>query len=113
MAIILHITTREDWQQALEQGAYTHASLTTEGFIHCSTPEQVTQVADLRFRGEAGLILLCIDSSLVAPEIRYEGEAEKYPHIYGPLNLNAVSALVEFPPGPDGTFSLPPEVPVL
>lgn len=105
--MILHITSRGEWQQALEQGAYTHASLTTEGFIHCSTPEQVTQVADERFRGESGLILLCIDSSLVAPEIRYEGEIEQYPHIYGPLNLNAVVSLVEFPPNADGTFALP------
>lgn len=110
MDTILHITTRGYWQHALDQGVYTTDSLDSEGFIHCSTPAQVTFVADSRFRGETGLILLCIDPGLVEPEIRYEGEIDQFPHIYGPLNLNAVYRLVDFPPKPDGTFELPPEV---
>lgn len=110
MATILHITTRGLWQRALEEGVYTVESLETEGFIHCSLPEQVAFVASNRFRGEGGLILLCIDSGLVQSEIRYEGEIDRYPHIYGPLNLDAVYRLVEYEPGPDGTFTTPDNV---
>jgi uncharacterized protein (DUF952 family) len=111
MATILHITTRGFWQRALDQGDYTADSLDTEGFIHCSTPEQLLFVADSRYRGETALILLCIDTDLVEPEIRYEGEIDQFPHIYGPLNLDAVFKLVDFPPGPDGMFTMPEDVP--
>ena len=111
METILHITTRGFWQRALNHGAYTVECLATEGFIHCSTPAQLLFVADSRYRGETGLIVLCIDTSLVEPEIRYEGEIDRFPHIYGPLNLNAVYKLVDFPPGPDGTFTMPEGVP--
>ncbi|CAN5660541.1 MAG: DUF952 domain-containing protein [Chloroflexia bacterium] len=105
--IILHITTRRQWQQALESGVYTADSLETEGFIHCSLPKQVVFVANSRYRGETGLILLRIDSDRAAPEIRYEGEIDRYPHIYGPLNTDAVIDLLDFPPENDGRFILP------
>jgi uncharacterized protein (DUF952 family) len=110
MQTLLHISTRGLWQRALEEGVYTDPSLEREGFIHCSLPEQVAFVASSRFRGESGLILLCIDADLVGPEIRYEGEIDQYPHIYGPLNLDAVYRIVEYEPGPDGTFTTPDNV---
>lgn len=107
MDLILHITSRGQWQQARETGVYTSNSLETEGFIHCSLPEQVVFVANSRYRGETGLILLCIDSDRVKPEIRYEGEIDRYPHIYGPLNTGAVVDIIDFPPESDGRFTLP------
>lgn len=108
MDAILRITTRGQRQQALETGVYTNDSLKTEGFIHCSLPEQVGLVANSRYRGESGLVLLYIDSDRVKPEIRYEGENERYPHIYGPLNTDAVTDILDFPPENDGRFALPP-----
>ena len=53
-------------------GATSRSSLPPEGFIHCSTPEQVIQVANARFRGRTDLLLLTIDTDKVGPEIRYE-----------------------------------------
>jgi uncharacterized protein (DUF952 family) len=44
----------------------------------------------------------------VAEEIRYEhvpGQPEPYPHIYGPLNIDAVVQTRPFHPNPDGQFS--------
>ena len=105
--VILHITTRGLWQEALDAGIYRADSLATEGFIHCSLPEQVVFVADSRFRGQTGLILLCIDTGRVEPDIRYEGEVDQYPHIYGPLNTDAVVDILDFPPNNDGSFALP------
>jgi uncharacterized protein (DUF952 family) len=46
----------------------------------------------------------------VGPEIRYEavpGQDRPYPHIYGPLNTDAVVEARPFRPGPDGEFSGP------
>lgn len=89
--IILHITRREDWERAIQNGAYTADSLESEGFIHCSTPEQVPGVANTLFKGVQGLVILRIDPERVTPEIRWEfSDGKIYPHIYGPLNLDAV-----------------------
>jgi uncharacterized protein (DUF952 family) len=106
---ILHITSRAQWQAAQAAGAYQGDTLATEGFIHCSTPAQVLGPADALFRGRGDLVLLVIDPTNVGPEIRYEGlpGGEQFPHVYGPLNLDAVTRVVPFPPQPDGTFRLP------
>lgn len=109
--LLLHITTPRQWQHALDAGIYTADSLETEGFIHCSLPEQVVVAANAHYQGETGLILLCIDGDRVHAEIRYEGEIDRYPHIYGPLNADAVVDIVDFPPESDGRFTLPSNVP--
>ena len=109
MNLILHITRRERWEEAAREGVYRADTLDTEGFIHCSKPEQVVAVADRLFRGQRGLVLLCIDEDRVQAEIVYEGASigERFPHIYGPLNRNAVTEVLPFEPREDGTFALP------
>ena len=110
MTTLLHITTDEAWQVAQTAGAYRTGSLETEGFIHCSLPDQVVDVANARYRGQDHLVLLVIAEAQVQPEICYEDcyeTGEDFPHIYGPLNLDAVMDMLPFPPGPDGTFTLP------
>jgi uncharacterized protein (DUF952 family) len=109
--LILHIVKREVWDKAESEGSYESESLTLQGFIHCSTPEQVIKVANSNFLGKTGLVLLCIDTDKLESSIRFEtGGYEFYPHIYGPLNLEAVIKAYDFEPGPDGRFSLPSEV---
>ena len=107
---ILHITTPDAWAEAQQQGQYTPDSLATEGFSHCSTPAQVVYVANERFRGRADLIILVIPSELVRPPIVYEDcyeTGQEFPHIYGPLNLDAVSQILPFLPDVHGLFTLP------
>ncbi len=109
--MILHITDRESWEQALGAGAYQPPGFAEEGFIHCSTLQQVIAVADRVFRGQAGLVLLCIEPERLKAGLRFEnldGGPDLFPHIYGPLNLDAVTGVLDFPPGPDGLFTLPP-----
>lgn len=109
---IFHITQRAAWLDAQRDGHYRGDTLDTEGFIHCSTREQVVWVANQRFRKEDGLVLLVIDIGKVGPAIRYESAeaGELFPHIYGPLNSDAVTDVVTFAPGQDGMFTLPAEV---
>ena len=109
MPTILHMTTADDWVRAQPKGEYVIDSLETEGFIHCSLPRQVAGVANALYGSRTDLILLHINADLVAPDIRYEGDPEAFPHIYGPLNLDAVVNVTPYPPGPDGNFS-PPDV---
>lgn len=93
-------------------GAYRGDTLASEGFVHCSEPHQVVRTADRFFRGRAGLVLLLIDEAKVGPEVKREAspEGELFPHVYGPLNLDAVVGVLDFPPRADGTFALPPEL---
>jgi uncharacterized protein (DUF952 family) len=110
MPIIFHITTGNRWELVPEQGAYRSEAFGADGFIHCSTREQVIQVANIRFRGQSGLVLLAIDTDKVKPEIVYEnleGGEQLFPHIYGGLNIDAVVEVLEFAPGEDGYFTLP------
>ena len=110
MSVIFNIATASDWEIALSVGFYQTCSLETEGFIHCSKAEQVISVADSHFPGRKDLILLLIDTSLVEAEIRYEnlgGGENLFPHIYGPLNLDALVRIHDFQPDDDGTFAMP------
>lgn len=113
--LIVHITEADAWERARAAGTYRAESLDTEGFIHCSTPEQAAETADRYFAGRSGLLLLVVDPAQLQPALVYEpatGGAQ-YPHVYGPLNLDAVRAVLPFSPGPDGRFSLPPEIATL
>src|SRR4051794_13490792 len=106
---IYHITSRDAWQQAQAAGSYRADTLSTEGFIHTSTGAQVARTANRFYHGRAGLVLLAIDPVQLSAELRYEAasDSELFPHIYGPLNLDAVTAVRDFVPGPDGSFSFP------
>jgi uncharacterized protein (DUF952 family) len=105
--VILHIIERAMWEACRAQGSYRPETLEAQGFIHCSLPEQLVTIANRFYRGRTDLVLLCIDEGLVGSEIRFEeGEpGEYFPHIYGPLNLEAVRAELELRPAADGTFS--------
>jgi uncharacterized protein (DUF952 family) len=109
MTIILHITTLDAWQQAQQVGEYRAASLASEGFIHCSRPDQVERPANMLYRGQNDLVLLCIDPARLRSRLVYEATStpDPFPHIYGPLNLDAVLDVIPFPPGADGSFALP------
>jgi len=89
--LILHVATRADWEQAEAAGNYTGNTLASEGFIHCAKPEQLMHVLTRYFPTLPGHVIVEIDTDKVTPEIRWEGIAELFPHIYGPLNLSAVT----------------------
>ena len=108
--IIFHITQRKDWDAAQTNGSFRADSLSSQGFIHCSTQEQVIRVANTRFHGKTGLVLLLIESEKINQEIRYEnleGGTTLFPHVYGPLNIDAVVKVLEFQPTETGDFIEP------
>ncbi len=115
MHLIIHMVGRDQWADAQERGSYDGDTLATEGFIHCSTPQQTLWVANGRFVGRTDLLLVCIDADRLRSELRYEESEvdQQFPHIYGPLNLDAVIEVVPFPPGADGRFAMPERVSTL
>jgi uncharacterized protein (DUF952 family) len=118
MSLVLHIVHRDVWEASSSGDYYRPLSLDSDGFIHCSTAEQTVATANQFYLGQEGLVLLCIDTGKVEPEVRYEAPAAAgdpraaslFPHIYGPLNVSAVVRVVDLVPLPDGTFELPPVI---
>ena len=111
-AVLLHITSDEEWRDALQSGVYRPKGFAREGFVHCSHLGQVLGVANRLFRNINGLVLLQIDPAKLTVPVReenLEGGTEQYPHVYGPLSATAVVAAYAFPWRPDG-FALPEEL---
>jgi uncharacterized protein (DUF952 family) len=116
--LILHITSKAEWLEAQQRGEYVAPSLQTEGFIHCSTEKQVLHVANAFYRGRNDLVLLKLDEAKLNSELKWEPPAgpvapghsasDRFPHIYGPINLTAVEEVLDFEPDSSGKWhSLP------
>jgi uncharacterized protein (DUF952 family) len=116
--MILHITSKSEWADAQTRGEYIAPSLNTEGFIHCSTENQVLHVANAFYAGRTDLVLLKLDEAKIKPELKWEApagppaagisESVSFPHIFGPINLTAVASVLDFVPDSAGNFILPP-----
>jgi uncharacterized protein (DUF952 family) len=98
MAFIYHITTKHDWSAAEEKGFYVAPSLETEGFIHCSDEQQVKGVLERYYKGKNNLLKLAIDPQKLTSTLKYElapSVNENFPHVYGPISLEAVVSIEE------------------
>lgn len=97
---IVHLTERSLWEEARARGAYEMSTrgktLQEEGFIHCSTREQLPAVAAFLYADHDGpddLVLLVIDPARLDVPLKYEAPepgAEEFPHVYGPIPVAAV-----------------------
>ena len=103
--VIYHLTFAPDWEAGKAAGEYRLSTrdrtLDEVGFIHCGFEDQVDRVAQALFAEASGVVVLTINPALVRAEIRYEnldGGEEMFPHIYGPLNLDAVVAVDRYDP---------------
>jgi uncharacterized protein (DUF952 family) len=116
--MIYHLTSRQDWSQAQKRGEYLAESLENEGFIHCSTETQVLPVANTFYKGQQDIVLLAINPSLLTSELRWEPPSggappagvpagDAFPHVYGPMNLDAIVNVYHLESNPDGSYKLP------
>ena len=115
MTVIYHLTTATDWEHGRAAGEYTTSTrgktLAEQGFIHASTAGQVAPVANSFYRGAPGLLVLVIDTERLTSPLKWDdvpGWDEPFPHIYGPLNPDAVVGTVPLDPGPDGEIAFEP-----
>ena len=105
---LFHILSADAWEEAWARGELRPESLRTEGFIHLSGDRQWLRVANARFAGRADLVLLTIREDRLASPVRVEpADGDEFPHLYGPLNLDAVVEALPLPCGPDGRIGIP------
>lgn len=92
--MIYHLLESDTWEQILEsdQNSYAHPSLEAEGFIHCSTREQLIPTATIHFKEQSELVVLEISPKKVKDILKWEASrnGEEFPHLYGRLSISAV-----------------------
>ena len=113
MTPLFHLALAEEWERARVSGRYDRStidrSLAEEGFIHCSFAEQVQTTADRYYRGRDDVVLLTIDPERLDAEVRVEeapGTGQSFPHVYGPVPVEAVVEARPLRPGDDGRLDV-------
>ena len=106
--LLFHLTSKEEWKAYSKEGYINPESLTTEGFIHTSTGEQVEETANRIFKGREDMLLLVIDPLRIQEPIKHEKaeNGEVYPHIYGKISLDAIIDKLTLMPAKNGNFSV-------
>jgi uncharacterized protein (DUF952 family) len=118
--MIYHLTFRKYWKRALATGPYRAESLDKEGFIHASTALQLVPVATDFFPKRRKLTILAIDEARLTSPLKWEKPAggpppgvpanDKFPHIYGPINFEAVVKTLDMERNADDAFVLPDDL---
>jgi uncharacterized protein (DUF952 family) len=112
---LLHITERTDWEAARLAGEYLVSTrgrtLAEEGFIHCSRPDQLRGVAEAFYAGLDDLVVLVIDPDRLTVPIHLERPAPGidtlFPHVYGPIPVDAVVDVIPVTRDDTGRLVLP------
>jgi len=109
LAEIYHMLPAATWEALAGEHEYHAPSLASEGFIHGTAGERnLIEVANRFYRGEpaAEWVVLVIDPARIRVNVRWvvQPDGLAYPHVHGPLNLDAVSDVHAFPRDPEGRF---------
>lgn len=109
--LTFHMAPREyyDAQPATEDYQPEPMRAGRETFIHCT--DGTGNLADTGTRFYAAdpreFIALVIDKSRVTAPIKYEDPNHIFPHIYGPLNRDAIARIIKLPRDKTGKFLTP------
>ncbi len=130
--MILHLVSKADWDALKADQPYAAASLASEGFIHCTAGEALMlDVANRFYRDQPGeFLLLEIDEAKLTSEVKWEAPADPkpapaaetppetkaeygeqtraavlFPHVYGPINREAVLQVRKAVRDASGTFT--------
>ena len=97
--LIYHIVPTKEWDMQSDNTHYEHDSLKSEGFIHCSQKQMIMETYDKYFTGQTDLILLSINPLMLECELKLENATDRgdlFPHIYGPVNKDAIVTIEGF-----------------
>jgi uncharacterized protein (DUF952 family) len=90
---IYHIVTLPEWEAQKNYLHYIAPSIAKEGFIHCSTMDQLAATIKRYYGNEEQVVVLKIEVAALEYELSYDlsmSVNQLFPHIYGPLNTDAI-----------------------
>lgn len=94
--LIYHIVLPEVWA-AFDTELYRPKGLADEGFIHCSFANQLDGVIKRYYSKAKNIVVLEIETDRLMSRVIKEPStnSEIYPHIYGPVNRDAIVSVTE------------------
>jgi uncharacterized protein (DUF952 family) len=98
------------WREAERQGMYRGSvDDARDGFIHFSTAAQVAGTAAKHFAGQTGLFLVAVDAQALGKALVWEPSrgGDLFPHLYGDLDLGAVTGVTALTARADGSHAIP------
>ena len=111
-APIFHVCPADSWASAAASGAY-HGSADDirDGYLHFSTGGQVRESVAKHRAGQVGLVMLAVDPDVLGGALKWEVSrgGALFPHLYGPLPIDAVVQVTVLPLGDSGEHVFPPE----
>lgn len=104
--VTYHLVPAEVWERQMFRTSYEPEGFADEGFIHCTdTIEELVAVGNRYYRADPrDFLVLAIDCEQVTADVICEDAQRMFPHIYGPLNLDAVLSMQPVVRAADGTF---------
>lgn len=104
--ITYHLVPSTVWESQRHLHEYVPEAFADDGFIHCTNGlVQLLKVANLFYTAdEREFVVLALNMSSIAPDVRYDDAGNLFPHIYGPLNISAVVAEAPVERSADGMF---------
>ena len=107
---IYKICPASAWREAERQGVFRGSPVDiSDGFIHFSTAAQVEETARKHFAGQAGLFLIAVEAAALGDALRWERSRndDLFPHLYGELDLAAVTTIQSMHMRSDGFHDIP------
>ena len=114
MRTIYKISPASAWREAERAGVYRgSADDARDGYIHLSTASQLAETLRKHYFGQTGLFLIAVDADALGEALRWEKSRndELFPHLYGELDLGAVTDVLELRARSDGGHELPERKP--
>ncbi len=104
--VTYHLVPASVWDLGRSEAMYTPEAYEADGFIHCTNGiDQLVTVANWFYVPDVREFrVLVLDVAKIKSEVRYDDEEEVFPHIYGPLNTDAVIGEFAVTRSDDGTF---------
>jgi lincosamide nucleotidyltransferase A/C/D/E len=114
VALLVHLSRRYEWTACTREGLYLPRSFADEGFVHLCRPQEAVTIANRLFANADHLLAVAIDSRRLRAELLLDQDrpgAFAWPHLHGPLALDAVVSVLPYPRRPDGRYPrLPAEL---
>ena len=103
MRLAYHGTPRKYFESQDRSKPYVPEPFAREGFIHTTEGREAVSIALTKYYKAStdAWVVLYIDQDRVTSPIRSDDPAEVFPHIYGPLNRDAIIAVMDIDRAPD------------
>lgn len=98
-SVVFKIVNRREWENAVVAGQYAgSAADVRDGFIHLSAAHQVGETWKKHFAGQDDLLLVAVAVEKTGDALKWEASrgGDLFPHLYGPLKMDAVVGVQDF-----------------